>query len=201
MTVILTQGASNGATTTRPPTGGSFGGRVGVVDGEGHAPMRRDRWQSLVNRIECRYHVLEARRSGGSLRHPLAELGVALFEKVTVPSQSPHRGAAVEPEGIPAEHRAVEALRSVRIAGIQAVEVQRAGFVDHARSLVGLCLPDAERGPFGIRAHRHPTRVDDVERFGYHAPTGVSNLRGGLVCALDPDIRVPDRDRRPALGL
>ena len=81
------------------------------------------------------------------------------------------------------------------------LKFKRAGFVDDPRALVLLGLPDAERGALGIGEHRHPARLHDVEGLRHDAPAGIQHLRGGLVGALDPDVRVPGRRRWPALGL
>ena len=73
ITAIRTQGASNGGTSTVPPSSvGLRGDRVGVVDRERHAPVRRRVGLVGRDRVERRHHVLEAAR-GAHLLHALAK--------------------------------------------------------------------------------------------------------------------------------
>ena len=148
--------------------------------------------------FERRDHVLEARRSA-AVGHALAQSGIAAFEKLAVPRQAPHLGAAPESQHLPPEHRAVEGLRPRRVAGAQAIEVQRARLVDDARALVLPRLPYAELGPLRIGQHGHAAGARDIERLKHHAPARFQRLRRGLVGAVDPDVGVPSRRRRSAL--
>ena len=105
--------------------------------------------------------VLEAGRRA-DLGHPLAHARGSLLQVVAVAGQRPRRAAA-EVEGPPAEHRAVERLRGLEVAGHELVEVQRPVLVDHPGARCRFGLPDAERRALRIGEHGHPAGVHDVE--------------------------------------
>src|SRR5205085_4104213 len=123
------------------------------------------------------------------------------FQEVAVARQPPHLRAAVEAKRLPSEQRPVEDLCALGVARVEAVEAQRAGLVDDARAPVVFRLPDGECGALWIGEHRHPARVHDIEWVREYAPAGLPYLRGGLVRALHPHVRVPYGRRRRALGL
>jgi hypothetical protein len=95
--------------------GGSLSGSVGIIDRERHAPVRGDVGLVVRDRIERRDHILEPLRSA-ALRHPPAEAGIAALEEVAVAPHA-HLQTALEGEGLPAEHRAVEGLRAFSVGG------------------------------------------------------------------------------------
>jgi hypothetical protein len=117
----------------------------------------------------------------------------------TSAGQRPHLCAARERQDLPAEHRAVEGARALHVAGAEAVEGQGARLVDDLRALVLLRLPDEERRALGIREHRHPPGVHDVEGVHQRLAARLEDLRSGVVGALDPDVGVPHGHRRRAV--
>jgi hypothetical protein len=83
----------------------------------------------------------------------------------------------------------VPALRAVHVAGVEAVEVQGAGLVDELRAPVLLPLPDVELRSLGIGEDRRPAGLRlDVHWLRHDGPAGITNLRGGLVGAVDPEV-------------
>jgi hypothetical protein len=98
--------------------------------------------------------VLEAWRPA-HLRHLLAEPGLQALEVVAVAGQRPHLAGA-EVERGPAEHGAVERLRPLDVARVQAVEVHGAVLVDDPCALLRPRLPDREHGALGVGQDRHP---------------------------------------------
>ena len=109
--------------------------------------------------------------------------------------------AAAEIERPPPEDRAVERLRAFRVARVERVEVERAVLVHDRRALVLLRLPDAEDRALRVAEDRHAPRIHDVERVHDDLAAGGLDLLGGGVGAVDPDVGVPERHRRRALGL
>src|SRR6202022_2573569 len=91
------------------------------------------------DRVERRDHVLEALRSA-EVRHPPAEPRLPLLQEVAVAWKPPHPSVDSERERLPSEHRAVEGPGAVRVASIEAVEVQGTRFVDDLSAPVGLGL-------------------------------------------------------------
>ena len=166
--------------------------------------MRGDIGLVAGDRVERRDHVLEA-LGRAALGHSPAQAGLALFQEVAVARQPPHLSAARQAQRLPAEYRPIERPRAIGVARLQAIEVQRAGLVDDLRAPVLFGLPDAELRPLPIAEHRHSPRLHDVEGLGEDAAAGLPRLRGGIVGALDPNVRLPDglgspvgrrRDRR-----
>jgi hypothetical protein len=123
---------------------------------------------------DLRDDVREPRRRA-YLRHLLAEAWMMVLEKVAVAGQRPHLNPAVHGDRPPAEHRAVEGPRAFNVAGVEAVEVQRARVVDDSCTRVLLRLPDAEQGPLGIGEDRHPASVHDVEGLHHDGSAGIAD--------------------------
>ena len=112
MTVIRTQGASKGGTTTLPPSSVTFAAVASSNHPEGHAPMRRRVGLVVRDQVDAGDDVLEA-LGAADLRHLLAEPGLKLSasgRRSPATSTSPRR----EGPGWSAEHRAVEGLQRPR---------------------------------------------------------------------------------------
>ena len=124
MTVILTQGASNGGTTTSPPSSAALSA-VASASSTANVTLQcagTSGWSSAIGLSVATTSSKPAGAPISAIR--LRRLGIALLQEVAVAGQPPHLGAASEAERLPSEHRAVEGLRALRVAGIEAVEVQ-----------------------------------------------------------------------------
>jgi hypothetical protein len=62
-------------------------------------------------------------------------------------------------------------------------------------------LPQKEDRAGRVGARPRPPGVDDIERLGDHATSGVPDQRSRFVGVLDPDVGVPDRYGRTDLRL
>src|SRR4051794_10238235 len=162
--------------------------------------MRRGVRRVGAERVDSRHGVREA-LWGAHLSHTLLDPGRELFEVVAVARQLPEHAATADLERLPSEDGPVEGLRTLDVTSVQVVEVQRAVLVHDPRTLVVLRLPDEEHGPFGVAEGCHPARVHDVHRLHQYLPTGGLDLLGRLIGAVHPDVGVPHRHRRAALGL
>ncbi len=109
--------------------------------------------------------------------------------------------AEVERVRLPAEHVAVEGARFIHVVGVQPAEVPCARLVDELGAPVATGLPDVDRRALPVGEHRHAAGLHDVEGLDQDAAAGVPGLGGRVVCALDPDVRAPERLRRRALRL
>ncbi len=71
--------------------------------------------------------------------------------------------------------------------------------VHNLGALVLVRLPGEEHRPLPVGEDRHPSRLHDVERLHDHLTARVADLCRGLVGAVNPDVRIQDRNRRGAL--
>ena len=105
-------------------------------------------------------------------------------------------GAAVGHLGLlggPAEHRLVELLGAVGVAGVELVPGERDGLVDHTGAGERARLPDPEDGAARVGEDRHPAEVHDLHRLGEHLAPGIGDSAGGGAGVGDRDVARPGR--------
>src|SRR5215218_8706870 len=170
---------------------GLEGGRIDVVDPEVDAPMRR---RVLGGSVAAQgYHHSNDLPGNGLLGFAADVSGEAPQCDLAFPY--------IECVGLPAEHRAVEHLRALRITGVELAHGPCTRLIDELGAPMLTRLPHPEHRTLRIGDDRH---AGDIAADGWldnHAAARIGHLGDSVVGAIRPDVGVPRGHGRRAVAL